>query len=66
VICDLPPKVVAAAMGHSVQTHLAAYSRWCGDDVVDDAFAKAEQRFLVALGTPPPPWRKPRPNLAQP
>jgi hypothetical protein len=27
VICDLPPKVVAAAMGHSVQTHLAAYSR---------------------------------------
>ena len=48
VICDLPPKVVAAAMGHSVQTHLAAYSRWCGDDVVDDAFAKAEQRFLVA------------------
>ncbi|NCU91062.1 MAG: hypothetical protein EBV44_03715 [Synechococcaceae bacterium WB7_1B_046] len=41
VICDLPPKVVAAAMGHSVQTHLAAYSRWCGDDVVDDAFAKA-------------------------
>jgi len=41
VICDLPPKVVAAAMGHSVQTHLASYSRWCGDDVVDDAFAKA-------------------------
>ena len=48
VICDLPPKVVAAAMGHSVQTHLAAYSRWCGDDVVDDAFAKAEQRFQAA------------------
>ncbi len=47
VICDLPPKVVAAAMGHSVQTHLAAYSRWCGDDVVDDAFAKAEQRLLA-------------------
>jgi integrase len=45
VICDLPPKVVSAAMGHSVQTHLAAYSRWCGDDVVDDAFAKAEQRL---------------------
>ena len=42
VICDLPPKVVAAAMGHSVQTHLAAYSRWCGDDGVDEAFAKAE------------------------
>jgi len=48
VICDLPPKVVAAAMGHSVQTHLAAYSRWCGDDVVDDAFAKAEQRLLAS------------------
>jgi len=48
VICDLPPKVVAAAMGHSVQTHLAAYSRWCGDDVVDDAFTKAEQRLLAS------------------
>ncbi|MCP9915363.1 hypothetical protein [Cyanobium sp. ATX 6F1] len=47
VICDLPPKVVAAAMGHSVQTHLAAYSRWCGDDVVDDAFAKAQRRLLA-------------------
>lgn len=45
VTCELPPKVVAAAMGHSVETHLAAYSRWCGDDVVDDAFAKAEQRL---------------------
>ena len=49
VICDLPPKVVAAAMGHSVQTHLAAYSRWCGDDVVDDAFAKVEQRLGQGL-----------------
>ena len=49
VVCDLPPKVVAAAMGHSVQTHLAAYSRWCGDDVVDDAFAKAEQRLGQGL-----------------
>ena len=47
VICDLPPKVVAAAMGHSVQTHLAAYSRWCGDDVVDDAFGKAADRLLA-------------------
>jgi integrase len=45
VICELPPKVVAAAMGHSVETHLAAYSRWCGDDVVDDAFAKAARRL---------------------
>ena len=43
--CCLPPKVVAAAMGHSVETHLAAYSRWCGDDVVDDAFAKAARRL---------------------
>lgn len=41
VICELPPKVVAAAMGHTVETHLAAYSKWCGDDVVDDAFDKA-------------------------
>jgi integrase len=45
IICELPPKVVAAAMGHSVETHLAAYSRWCGDDVVDDAFSKAAQRL---------------------
>jgi len=49
VTCELPPKVVAAAMGHSVETHLAAYSRWCGDDVVDDAFAKAEQRLGQGL-----------------
>jgi integrase len=45
IICELPPKVVAAAMGHSVETHLAAYSRWCGDEVVDDAFSKAAQRL---------------------
>ena len=32
-------------MGNSLQTNLAAYSRWCGDDVVDEAFAKAEQRL---------------------
>lgn len=49
VICDLPPKVVAAAMGHSVETHLASYSRWCGDEVVDDAFAKAERRLSQGL-----------------
>ncbi len=36
VICDQPPKA-------------AAYSRWCGDDVVDDAFAKAEQRLGQGL-----------------
>jgi hypothetical protein len=35
VICELPPKAVAAAMGHNVDTHLAAYSRWWGDDVVE-------------------------------
>jgi hypothetical protein len=35
--------------GHGVQTHLAAYSRWCGDEVVDDAFAKAEQRLGQGL-----------------
>ena len=29
--------------------HRAAYSRWCGDDVVDDAFAKAEQRLGQGL-----------------
>ena len=40
---------MTGAMGHSVQSHLAAYSRWCGDDVVDDAFAKAEQRLGQGL-----------------
>jgi len=48
VICELPPKIAAAAMGHSVQTHLQAYSRWCGDDVVDDAFERAA-RALEAV-----------------
>jgi integrase len=45
--CDLAPKVVAAAMGHTLETHLAAYSRWCGDDVVDDAFNKAALRLSI-------------------
>jgi integrase len=45
LICELPPKVAAAAMGHSVETHLAAYSKWCGDDVVDDAFERAASRL---------------------
>lgn len=45
MICELPPKVAAAAMGHSVETHLAAYSKWCGDDVVDDAFERAAARL---------------------
>ncbi|MEI7953342.1 MAG: hypothetical protein WCH37_11815, partial [Synechococcaceae cyanobacterium ELA182] len=45
LICELPPKVAAAAMGHSVETHLAAYSKWCGDDVVDDAFERAATRL---------------------
>jgi len=35
----LPTKFVAAAMGHSLETHLAAYSRWIGDDEVDAAFS---------------------------
>lgn len=52
MILDLPRKVVAVAMGHSVQTHLAAYSRWWGDDVVDDALAKAEQRLGFADSGP--------------
>ena len=37
----LAPKIAAALMGHSVQTHLASYSRWIGDDVVDAALAQA-------------------------
>jgi len=45
MICELPPKVAAAAMGHSVETHLSVYSKWCGDDVVDDAFKRAATRL---------------------
>jgi integrase len=45
MICELPPKVAAAAMGHSVETHLSSYSKWCGDDVVDDAFERAAKRL---------------------
>jgi integrase len=45
IVCDLAPKVAAAAMGHSVETHLAAYSRWCSEATVDDAFEKARARL---------------------
>lgn len=41
VSLGLAPKVAATLMGHSVQTHLAAYSRWCGDDVVEAALNQA-------------------------
>ena len=39
VFLGLAPKVAATLIGHSVQTHLAAYIRWCGDDVVEAALA---------------------------
>jgi integrase len=45
VLLGLAPKVAATLMGHSVQTHLAAYSRWCGDDVVDAALAQASSNW---------------------
>ena len=41
----LPTKFVAAAMGHSLETHLAAYSRWIGDDEVDVAFEQASRQL---------------------
>lgn len=41
----LPTKFIAAAMGHSLETHLAAYSRWIANDEVDEAFARAAQRL---------------------
>jgi len=37
--------MVVATMGHSAETHLAAYSKWCGDDGVDDAVEKAASRL---------------------
>ena len=44
---ELPPMQPGLGGGYvgHYQTHLSAYSRWCGDEVVDDAFAKAEQRL---------------------
>ena len=36
---------LAAAMGHSLETHLAVDSRWIGDDEVDAAFERASQRM---------------------
>ncbi len=45
LICELLPKVAAAAMGHSLETYLASYSKWCGDDVVDTAFQQAASRL---------------------
>ncbi|MEB3349187.1 MAG: hypothetical protein VKO00_04100 [Cyanobacteriota bacterium] len=41
VVLGLAPKIAAQLMGHSVQTHLAAYSRWCADDVVEAALNHA-------------------------
>lgn len=48
VVLGLAPKVAATLMGHSVQTHLAAYSRWCGDDVVDAALAQANVQWRAS------------------
>ena len=45
LICELLPKVAAAAMVHSLETHLASDSKWCGDDVVDTAFQQAASRL---------------------
>lgn len=47
----LPTKFVAAAMGHSLETHLQAYSRWIGDDEVDAAFERAAGAFSASLPT---------------
>jgi len=41
----LPTKFVAAAIRHSLETHLAAYSRWIDDDEVEAAFGRASQRM---------------------
>ena len=41
----IQPGLGGGYVGHSVQTHLAAYSHWSWDDVVVDAFALAEQRL---------------------
>ena len=45
LICELLLKVAAAAMVHSLETHLASDSKWCGDDVVDTAFQQAASRL---------------------
>ena len=45
LICERPRKVGAAAMGDSVETHLESYSKWCGDDLIDDAVERAARRL---------------------
>jgi integrase len=48
---DLRPPPQGGGRGDGAQCQVSppAYSRWCGDDVVDDAFAKAEQRLGQGL-----------------
>ena len=35
-------------MGHSVQMNLAAYCRWCGDEVVDAALTQAGIQWIAS------------------
>ncbi|MCX5969319.1 MAG: hypothetical protein NTV57_17170 [Cyanobacteria bacterium] len=47
-IAELSPRVAAALMGHSLQTHVNHYGRWCDADTVAAAMARAQQRLTVA------------------
>jgi integrase len=40
----LSPRVTAALMGHSLQTHVNHYGHWSDADTLDDAVAAAIQR----------------------
>jgi hypothetical protein len=47
-VAELSPRVAATLMGHSLQTHLAHYGRWCDADTVAGAMAKASARLAAA------------------
>ena len=47
-VAELSTRVAAALMGHSLQTHLNHYGRWCDADTVASAMAKAKERLATA------------------
>ncbi len=52
LVAELPPRVTAQQMRHSLQTHLRHYGRWCDAETaaatMDRALAKVTERQLQA------------------
>jgi integrase len=47
-VAELSPRVAAALMGHSLQTHTNHYGRWCDADTLAGAMVKAAARLATA------------------